>query len=84
MGLPATPGKHDVVLLPPLTPRHCGGVVGLVTLPQQEPPSQMLLQAYANYAMGPPHVGFSFRVEPPTVLYFYMFGVFFSRFGSIQ
>ena len=25
--------------------------------------------------MGPPQVGFSFRVEPPTILYFYMFGV---------
>ena len=32
-------------------------------------------QAYANYAMGAPQVGFSFRVEPPTILYFYMFGV---------
>ena len=29
----------------------------------------MLLQAYANYAMGSPHVGFFFRVEPPTILY---------------
>ena len=35
----------------------------------------MPLQAYANYAMGPPQVGFSFRIEPATVLYFYMFGV---------
>ena len=26
-------------------------------------------QAYANYAMGSPRVGFFFRVEPPTVLY---------------
>ena len=29
----------------------------------------MPLQAYANYAMGSPQVGFFFRVEPPTVLY---------------
>ena len=35
----------------------------------------MPLQAYAKYAMGPPQVGFSFRVEPLTVLYFYMFVV---------
>ena len=37
----------------------------------------MLFQAYANYAMGPPQVGFSFRVEPPTILYFYMIAVCF-------
>ena len=67
--------QHDVVLPSLLTPRHSGGVAGLDTVPQQQPPSQMPLQAYANYAMGPPQVGFSFRVEPPTVLYCYMFGV---------
>ena len=75
MGLPATSGQHDVVLPLLLTPRDSGCVVGLATVPQQQPPSQMPLQAYASYAMGPPEVGFSFRVEPPTVLYFYMFGV---------
>ena len=75
MGLPATSGVHDVVLLPPLTPRLSGGVVGLATVLKQEPPSQMPLQVYANYAMGLPQVGFSFRVDPPTILYFYMFGV---------
>ena len=31
--------------------------------------------AYVNYAMGSPQVGFFFRVEPPTILYLYMFGV---------
>ena len=35
----------------------------------------MPLKAYANYAMGPSQVGFSFRVEPPIIFYFYMFGV---------
>ena len=35
----------------------------------------MPLQAYVNYAMGPPQVGFSFRVEAPTILYFSMFVV---------
>ena len=29
----------------------------------------MPLQAYANYAMGSPQLGFSFRVECPTILY---------------
>ena len=75
MGLPVISGQHDVVLPPLLTPRHSGGVAGLATVPQQQPPSQMPLQAYANYAMGPPQVGFSFRVGPPAILYFYMFGV---------
>ena len=75
MGLPATLGQDDVVLLPPQTPRHSGGVVGLATVLQQEPPSQMALHAYANYAMSPPQVGFSFRVEPSAILYFCIFGV---------
>ena len=48
-----------------------GDVVGLATVPQQHPPSQMLLQAYTNNAMGPPQVGFSFRVETPTTFYIF-------------
>ena len=54
MGLPATSSQHGVFLLPPLTPRHSGGVVGLATVLQQQPPSQLPLHAYANYAMGCP------------------------------
>ena len=68
-GLPATLGQHDVVLLPLLTPRHSGGVVGIATMPQQLPPSQMPIHTYPNYAMDPPQVGFFFRIEPPTILY---------------
>ena len=34
MGLPATSGQYDVVLLPPLTPRHSGSVVSLATVLQ--------------------------------------------------
>ena len=64
----------QLVIGPWHTCRDSGGVVGLTTVPQQQPPSQMHLQAYANYAMGPPQVDFSFRVEPPSVLYCYMFG----------
>ena len=69
MGLPATLGQHDVLLPPLLTPRHSGGAAGPATVLQQQPPSQMALQAYANNAMGPPQVGFFFRVEPPTILH---------------
>ena len=68
-GLPTILAQHDVVLLPPLSPRCSGGVLGHASVPQQQPPSSMPLQAYANYAMGSPQVGFFFRVEPPTVLY---------------
>ena len=67
MGLPATSGQHDVLLPPLLILRYSGGVVGFATMPNQQHQSQMPLQPYANYAMDPPQVGFSFRVEPPTV-----------------
>ena len=67
-GLPVTFGQHDV-LPPPLTLRCPGGVMGLTSLPQQQPPCLVPLQAYANYAMSSPQIGFFFIVEPPTVLY---------------
>ena len=67
-GLPATLGQHEVVLPPPLMLRCPRGVIGLASVPQQQPPSSVPLLAYANYAMGSPQVGF-FRVEPPTILY---------------
>ena len=69
MGLPATLGQCEVVLPPPLMLRRPGGVIGLASVPQQQPPSSMPLLTYANYAMGSPKVGFFFRVEPPNVLY---------------
>ena len=62
-------GQHEVVLPPPLMPIDSGGVSGLASVPQQQPPSLMPLLAYANYAMGSPQVGFFFRVEPPTIFY---------------
>ena len=68
-GLPTMLSQHDVVLPPPLRLRCSGGVLGLASVHQQQPPSSMPLQACANYAMGSPKVGFFFRVEPPTVLY---------------
>ena len=74
MGIPTLLGQHDVVLLPPLTPRCSGGFLGHASVPQQQPQSSMPLQACANYAMGSPQIGFFFRVEPPTILYI-MFGV---------
>ena len=69
MGLPATLDQHEVVQPPPLMPRGSGGVIGLASVPQQQPPSLMPLLAYDNYAMRSPQVGFFFRVEPPTILY---------------
>ena len=69
MGLPTTLGQCEVVLSPPLTLTGTGGVIVLASVPQQQPPSSMSLLAYAYHAMGSPHVGFFFRVEPPTVLY---------------
>ena len=69
VGFPVTSGQHDV-LSPLLTLRHSGGVDGLATVPQQQPPSRIPLQTCANYAMGPLQVGFSLRVEPPTICIF--------------
>ena len=67
MGLPVTSGQHNVVLPQPLTLRNNGGVIGLASVPQPQAQSQKPVQSYANYAMGPLQVGFSFRVEPPTI-----------------
>ena len=75
MGLPKLLGQYDVVLLPLLTPRCSGGVLGHASVPQQHPPSLVPLQANANYAMGSLQVGFFFRVEPPTAFVYYMFDV---------
>ena len=60
MGLQAKSDQHDVVLPSPMTPRQSLSVVGLATVLQHQPPSQMLLEAYAKYATGPAQVGFSF------------------------
>ena len=67
--------QHDMVPSPPLMLRGSGGVLGSLSVPQQQPPSSMPPLAYANYAMGSPQVGFFFRVEPPTIYILYMFGV---------
>ena len=61
MGHPTMLGQHDVVLPPPLTPRGFGDVLGHASVPQQQPPSLMPLQACANYARGSPQVGFLFQ-----------------------
>ena len=62
MVLPAILGQHNVILLPLLMLKDTGGVLGLATVPKQQLQSQMPPQAYANYAMGPLQVSFSFRV----------------------
>ena len=64
----ATSCQYDVVLLPLLMLRETGCVVGLTTGLQQQPQSQIPPWAYANYAIGPLQVSFSFRVKPPTYL----------------
>ena len=67
--------QHGMVPPPPLMLRGSGGVLGSVSVPQQQPPSSMPPLAYTNYAMGSPQVGFFFRVEPPIICILYMFGV---------
>ena len=70
VGLPTILGQHGVVLLPPMTPRGSGGVLGHASVLQQQPPSSIPLQACANYAMVSQQVSLFFRVEPSaTVLY---------------
>ena len=61
VGLSATLGQYEVVLSPPLMPRCPGGVTGLASVPQQQPPSLMPLLAYANYATGSPTGRFIFQ-----------------------
>ena len=84
MGLSVTPAQHDVFMSPSLTPRNSGGVVSLATLPQHQPQSQMPLQAHANYAMGRPQVGFSFRVEIPTSLFLYAWCLFWCMLSAFR
>ena len=69
MWLTVMSGQNDVILPPLLTLRDSRAVVGLATVPQQQSPSEMHLQAYAKYAMGPPQVRFSFRFEAFTAFY---------------
>ena len=68
-GFPVSLDQHGMVPPPPLMPRGSGGVLGSVSVPQQQTSSSMPPLAYANYAMGSPQVDFFFRVEPPTILY---------------
>ena len=68
-GFPVSLDQHGMVPPPPWMLRGSGGVLGSVSVPQQQTPSSMPPLAYANYAMGSPQVDFFFRVEPPTILY---------------
>ena len=61
--------QHGMVPPPPLMPRGSGGVLGSVSVPQQQTPSSVPPLAYTNYVMGSPQVGCFFRVDPPTILY---------------
>ena len=62
-GPPAALVQQKVIAQPLLMAHDTRGVVGLTTVAQQLPQSEMPFQAYANYAMGPPLVRFSIRVE---------------------
>ena len=68
-GFPVSLDQHGVVPPPSLMLRGSGGVLGSVSVPQQQSPSSMPPLAYANYATGSPQVGFFFRVELPIILY---------------
>ena len=52
MGLSAASGEHDVVLPPPLTPRHSGGDVGLAIVQQQQGTCCMLYSLMASQLLG--------------------------------
>ena len=52
MELAVSLGQHNLVLLPPLILRdEIRGVLGLASMPQQQPQSHMPSQAYGNYVM---------------------------------
>ena len=64
--------------------QETGGSVGLATVPQQQPHSQISCQACTNYAIGPPQVGFYFRVEPPTILFLYVWCLFWCMLSAFR
>ena len=80
MGLLSMLDQHDVVLPPPLTLWDSGGVVGIATVLQQQPQSQIHLQSYTKYAMGPLQVSFSFRVDLPTTFLYVLVSVLVNAF----
>ena len=84
MGLPATSGQHEVVLPPPLMLRCPGGVIGLASVPQQQPPSLVPFLAYANYAMGSPQIGFFSRVESPPFCILYIWCPFWCLLSTFR
>ena len=59
----------------PLMLRGSGGVLGSVSVPQQQTPYLMPLLPYANYVMGSPQVGFFFQSWASHHFVYYMFGV---------
>ena len=61
LGQTAALYQHDVLPSPLILRDTIRGLVGLATVLQQHPQSQMPSQAYANYAMGPPKVSFLFQ-----------------------
>ena len=74
MGLAVALGLYDVALpLSLILKNTIRDVVGLTTVPQQQPQSQIPSQAYAKYAMGiPKGTSFFSRVESPTDFLMFM------------
>ena len=71
-GFPVSLDQDGVVPPPPLMLRGSGGVLGSVSVPQQQTPSLMPLLAYANYAMGSPQVGFFSELSLPPFCILYV------------
>ena len=76
-GLPVSLDQHGMVPPPPFMPIGSGGVLGSVSVPQQQTPSSMPPLAYADYAMGSPQVGFFSELGLPSFCILYRFGVCF-------
>ena len=53
-GFPVRLDQHRVIPPASFMPRGSGGVIGSVSMRQQQTPSLMPVLAYANYAMGSP------------------------------
>ena len=70
MELPATSGQHDVVLPPPLTPRHSGSVFGLATVPTT---ATSILDASSGLCHGSSTGRFLFQSWTSHYFVYYMF-----------
>ena len=83
MGLPAMLGQHDVVLLPPLTPKCSGGVLGLASATAATSifiASSDLCQLCHGFSTG----SFFFRLEPPLFCILYVWCLFWCLLSTFR